>query len=260
MISFSEIEFIKKTIVLAGKKALDFQKEDLKIEFKEDQSPLTNADLVSNEIIVSNLKSKFNSIPIISEENKNRIVSDIFFLIDPLDGTKEFIKGSGEFTVNIALIKNKKPCFGFVYIPRLNKIFWNDKNKSFVEINKKKKVIKCRNCFKVLDIEVSKSHIDEKTEKFIQSIKSGKIRRSGSSLKICNIAEGKSNIYPRFGKTMEWDIAAGHSILKKARGEIFSLSLLPLTYGKENFFNESFIAIGGREIPKMIIKKFISNL
>ncbi|MBF91371.1 MAG: 3'(2'),5'-bisphosphate nucleotidase CysQ [Rickettsiales bacterium] len=260
MISFSEIEFIKKTITLAGKKTLDFQKENLKIEFKEDESPLTNADLISNEVIVSNLKSKFNSISIISEENKNRIVSDYFFLIDPLDGTKEFIKGSAEFTVNIALIKNKKPCFGFIYIPRLNKIFWNDKNKSFVEINKKKKVIECRNCFKVLDIEISKSHMDKKTEKFVKNIKFGKVNRIGSSLKICNIAEGKSNIYPRFGKTMEWDIAAGHSILKKAGGEIFSTSLLPLAYGKKNFLNESFIAIGGREIPKMIIKKFTSNL
>ena len=241
MISISEIEFIKKTIFFAGKRILNFQKKNIQIKYKKDQSPLTQADLASNKIIVSGLKKKFNNISIISEENKNRIVSDFFFLIDPLDGTKEFIKGSPEFTVNIALIKNKEPCYGFICIPKLEKIYWNNSSKSFVEINNKKKVIKCRNCFKRLDIEVSKSHMDKKTEIFLQSIKYRKINSSGSSLKICNIAEGTSNIYPRYGETMEWDIAAGHSILKKAGGEIFDYNFLPFVYGKKNFLNKYFI-------------------
>ena len=260
MISISEIEFIKKTIFFAGKRILNFQKKNIQIKYKKDQSPLTQADLASNKIIVSGLKKKFNNISIISEENKNRIVSDFFFLIDPLDGTKEFIKGSPEFTVNIALIKNKEPCYGFICIPKLEKIYWNNSSKSFVEINNKKKVIKCRNCFKRLDIEVSKSHMDKKTEIFLQSIKYRKINSSGSSLKICNIAEGTSNIYPRYGETMEWDIAAGHSILKKAGGEIFDSNFSPLVYGKKNFLNKSFIAIGDKKIPKMIMKNYISNL
>ena len=256
MISDIEIEFLKKIIKNAGTEILKFHNKKISVTSKFDKSPLSEADLVSNNIICKNIRSKFKKIPIVSEENNQRKLSDYFFLIDPLDGTKEFLNGGNDFTVNIALISKGVPLFGFIYIPKLDKLYWNDKNYSYVKKERKKRIISRKN-LNLYDVELSRSHSDNREKKFLKKIKINKINYAGSSLKMCNLAEGKSNIYPRYGKTMEWDIAAGHSILRKAGGDIFISRKEFLNYGKKDFTNKSFLALGSKFDNIEVLNKFI---
>ena len=209
----------------ASQKILEIYNSDFKINYKSDSSPLTLADTESNKIICEKLKKEFKKIPIISEENKVRnLSSETFFLVDPLDGTKEFIARNGEFTVNIGLVINNKPKLGVIQIPVKSTQYFTDGVYSY----KYKKTLK-----KISSLNNNK--------KFIQNNKDISILKAGSSLKFCLIAEGKADFYNRNGKTMGWDIAAGIAILKTAGGSISKLDLKELIINKKTFTNDPFI-------------------
>ena len=228
---------------LASSEIMKIYKTNFKFTYKNDNSPVTQADKIANKIIVEYLQKEYAGISIISEENKEKkIETNDFFLVDPLDGTKEFIKKNGEFTVNIAFMKNSKPCLGVIYIPAKNICYYSNGRESFKinEDNKLKKINSDKNPSNT-NIVVSRSHIDEKTEQVLKRRKN-KILKIGSSIKFCLIAEGIANFYFRYGNTMEWDIAAGHAILKTANGRVTDENFNEISYGKKNFKNESFIA------------------
>lgn len=240
----------------ASNEILNIYKEDFTFENKDDSSPLTIADTNANKIIVDALKTKFSSIDIISEENKeNKLAKDNFFLVDPLDGTKEFIKRNGEFTVNIAYLENKKPIIGVICVPAKNLFYYTNGHESFKSNSdgKIKKIIGETNTHSP-SIVTSRSHLDDKTLGILNKIKNKKILKMGSSIKFCLIAEGKANLYFRFGNTMEWDVAAGHAILKNANSYLTDLNFDELKYGKKGFLNPPFIAFS------KINKKFIETI
>ena len=225
----------------ASKKILEIYNSDFKINYKSDSSPLTLADTESNKIICNKLRKEFKKIPIISEENKVRnLSSETFFLVDPLDGTKEFIARNGEFTVNIGLVINNKPKLGVIQIPVKSTQYFSDGVYSYKFKKTLKKISSLRNN-KKFRVTISRSHLDLQTKEFIQNNKDISIFKAGSSLKFCLIAEGKADFYIRNGKTMGWDIAAGIAILKTAGGNIRKLNLKELIINKKTFINDPFI-------------------
>ena len=244
----------------ASKKILEIYNSEFKVNYKSDNSPLTQADTESNNIICSSLKEKFPKIPIISEENKNKhLNTDTFFLVDPLDGTKEFIARNGEFTVNIALIVKNKPKLGVIQIPVKSTQYFSDGSNSYKFQTALKKISSLNNNSNHIRLVVSRSHLDQQTENFIQKNKDFSIIRAGSSLKFCYISEGKADVYIRNGKTMGWDIGAGVAILKTAGGKIKNLCLRELTLNKQSFVNEPFICYGNKfklEKIKLILNAF----
>ena len=222
---------------------------------KSDGSPLTQADLASHELLCTELEKLTPDIPIISEES-NLIYQptksiDYFWLVDPLDGTKEFINQNGEFTTNVALIYKNQPVLGVVGCPALNCIYIGSTELGAYKLSlnghqKKKAAIKIRQPNKEGIIVVgSRSHSSpEALSEFLPSAQEIKaILPTGSSLKFCRLAEGKAHLYPRLGRTMEWDTAAGHAILNAAGGEVLRVdNKTPLTYGKPSLENPHFIA------------------
>ena len=247
-------------IRVSGKIVLNYYGKSKKsFKLKSDNSPITEADIKANEYICGELSEKFPNIPIISEEGSkffNIKNKDFFFLVDPLDGTKEFINETDEFTVNIALIKNKTPVIGVINVPSKEQLYWTNGKKSFSQYKDNvKKTLKTKKFDqKNLSAEVSKSHLDSKTLKFMNKLNVKKIIKSGSSLKLCNIASGKSSIYPRFGDTMEWDIAAGHAILSNSGGQVFDERGNILKYSKRGFRNKSFLAVSQGKIPNSMLE------
>lgn len=244
--------------IKAGKEILNvYLGTDYGIEIKADETPLTIADKRAHHIIVENLKA--TNIPILSEEGKTIAYSErkkwkLFWMVDPLDGTKEFIKRNNEFTVNIALIQNNSPITGVIYVPVSKELFWGDKNGSYKayvdELEETYRNIQklpisvSKDNFVVLQ---SRSHSNPATKSFIKTIdtkgKKLEIKQVGSSLKMCKVAEGSADIYPKLGPTMEWDTAAGHAIAKFAGKNIYQLENgESLGYNKENLLNPWFIA------------------
>lgn len=243
--------YINKLIELAkeaGKIHLHYyQKDNLAVKFKEDESPVSVADLESNELICTELTKLYPDIPIISEENHNQLIDhEIFWLIDPLDGTKSFLNGQGEFTVNIGLIKNKKPISGIVYAPLCGDLYYVDIDN--VPYKESTGIIKARSIPEEgLTILVSAFSTNyDRLNSYLEGRKIDKIIPSSSAIKICRIAEGKADLYPRFGRTMEWDTAAGHAILNAAGGSIKYLDGNELSYGhiERAYANPDFIASG----------------
>ncbi|KRG29374.1 3'(2'),5'-bisphosphate nucleotidase CysQ [Salegentibacter mishustinae] len=235
---------------------------NFQIESKEDNSPITLADKSANTIINEFLKP--TGIPIISEENaetefSERKLWDSCWIVDPLDGTKEFINKNGEFTVNIALVKNNKPVFGVIYIPVSKKLYFGNvvegssfkmiiDNKTLEEdLLKYAEEIFPVSAQRTIRIAGSRSHINEETLEFIEGIRKKysqevKVIPKGSSLKFCLIADGTLNIYPRIGTTMEWDTAAGHAICKAVGIRVFDMQTnRELVYNKQNIKNNSFV-------------------
>ncbi|MCP4553421.1 MAG: 3'(2'),5'-bisphosphate nucleotidase CysQ [Bacteroidetes bacterium] len=251
----------------AGKSIKKIYHSDYIIENKEDHSPLTTADKKSHQIITKKLESL--GYPILSEEGKildysEREVWKKFWMVDPLDGTKEFIKENGEFTVNIAWIENNKSQFGVIYAPILDILYYGileegayrieNASKKLCIVNSESLLLSSEslpifNDRTSLTVVASRSHGSEETEQFIQFARSNNktvetISR-GSSLKLCMIAEGIADVYPRFGLTSEWDIAAGHAIINAAGGKILNVNNLQkeLVYNKMDILNPYFIAI-----------------
>ena len=252
-----ELLKISNISVEAGRIILDYYNKNLNITFKADESPLTQADLASNKLITDTIKKITPNIPILSEEEF--IEWDVrkewkkYWLIDPLDGTKEFIKKNGEFTVNIALIENNRPILGVIYAPASNELYFAKKNFGSYKIltskqlntldNAKKISIKINKTNKVKIIG-SRSHSNPILQKWVsKNFNDFQILQKGSSLKFCLIAEGFADIYPRFGPTSEWDIAAGHIILEEAGGKLKSIDNKEILYNeKEDILNPNFFA------------------
>jgi 3'(2'), 5'-bisphosphate nucleotidase len=257
---------LQQIAIQAGNAILDiYHSNDFNIEAKGDGSPLTKADKAANDIIVTRLQEQFPEIPILSEEGRNIPYSERknwqrFFLVDPLDGTKEFIKRNGEFTVNIALIENGHPIAGVVYAPVINTLYASEKqtndnwlleiktaNDQPQEENTTETNLNItENTPKPFRIVASRSHNNEQTQEFIAKMeekhKSVEIVSMGSSLKLCLVAEGKADVYPRLGPTMEWDTAAAHAIALAANCSVLEYNTQqPLTYNKENLLNPHFI-------------------
>lgn len=247
-------KIINNLCLIAGSKVMKYYGIS-SYKVKSDGSPVTKADIEANKIIQEGLLKNFKNIPIISEEGLQSCNSDLFFLVDPLDGTKEFLQENGEFTVNIALILKGIPILGSIYLPQKNLMYWTNGKESYSKNKKNKKIIKVSEITKkYYKIEVSRSHMDKKTEKFVKLLNPSKINTAGSSLKICNISNGDSDLYPRFNNVFAWDIAAGHAILKNAGGEIFKLSGEILTYSNSNLLIESFLAFSRKTLPEEIVK------
>ena len=227
-----------------------YKKKKQNVTIKSDTSPLTEADLASHKVIFDLLKRKFPTIPILSEENFNtnqeRKKIKKFWLIDPLDGTKEFISKNGEFTVNIALIVDNYPLFGVVGWPTENTIFWGGANfGSFKVTSEKIDLLKVNNSLKsneLIKAVISRSHQNEKTLKFIRSIGQHISIKTGSSLKFCKVANGEADLYPRLAPTSEWDTAAAQAVVEGAGGYVFDLLGNRLHYGKQEILNPDFIA------------------
>lgn len=221
---------------------------------KDDDSPLTQADSASNDVICAGLEKLSEKYPIISEENKSieydeRKNFGHYWLVDPLDGTKEFIKRNGEFTVNIALVKDGAPIFGVVYAPILEQMFWAYKGHgAFLIENGEEKRLQAKS-FKMSDknlgVVCSRSHLNEETQNFVDALDKPELVAKGSSLKFLILATGNAHLYPRLAPTMEWDTGAAQIVLEEAGGKVLQADTKnPLEYNKENLLNPSFIAYG----------------
>ena len=230
-----------------------YDQSDDKIMLKPDQSPLTEADLISNQIIVSELTQLTPEIPILSEESAaipyaQRAAWERFWLVDPLDGTKEFIKRNGEFTVNIALIEHGKPMLGVVYAPALEICYSGSSALgAFVErkeTGSQRISVKQRHNQDVLKVVASRSHRDERTDAMLNHLGPHECINMGSSLKFCLVAEGTAHFYPRLGPTMEWDTAAAHAIVNAAGGKVCAISGKTLSYNKADLHNPEFFVLG----------------
>ena len=243
--------------ITAGNRVLDFYELDTEIIYKEDESPLTKADLDSNKILQSSISKITPKIPILSEEEF--IAWDIrknwetYWLIDPLDGTKEFIKKNDEFTINIALIEYNQPVLGIIYAPAFGSLFFSKKNNGSYKIYTKNNLNTFKNSEKIsvkytnnekIRVIGSRSHSNIAFDNWVKkNFTNFEIIEKGSSLKFCEIAEGKADIYPRFGPTSEWDIAAGHIILLEAGGKLKTIDNKDLVYNKkEDILNPHFFA------------------
>lgn len=258
MISESVINNVKDIAVRAGAAIMEIYKDESKfnVEQKSDDSPLTAADQAANDVIVAGLEKLDVSFPIISEETKLvdyevRKKYERFWLVDPLDGTKEFIKRNGEFTVNIALIENQEPIFGVVYVPATGETYWAVKgvgawHSDGIKTNKLDTTT-YSDRQKGVRVVCSRSHINKETQQLMDGLNQPEIVSRGSSLKFLIIAKGDAELYPRIGPTMEWDTAAAHIILTEAGGTVTEYqSDGPLLYNKENLLNPYFIASAAR--------------
>jgi 3'(2'), 5'-bisphosphate nucleotidase len=228
---------------------------DIEHRQKSDKSPVTIADEEAERLIIARLGEVAAGIPIVAEEQAAAgslpdIADGVFFLVDPLDGTKEFLSKNGEFTVNIALIEHGHPTAGVVFAPAIGRMFWGTNGQAFEETasNGPAKLIATRAAPKEGMIAIaSRSHRDRFTEEFLALYPIANLIAAGSSLKFCVIAAGEADIYPRHGRTMEWDTAAGDAVLRAAGGLVTRLDgKTPLAYGNtaENFANPSFVAWG----------------
>lgn len=229
-----------------------YNKDSIEVKYKSDSSPVSVADLESDQLICKYLIKLYPNIPIVSEERDNIVEinnHELFWLIDPLDGTKSFLKKNGEFTINIALIKNSIPIIGLVYSPLSDNLYYTGEDKIPYKISRGViNSIKTRKIPKQGPTIISSSSCmsGKRINKFLTNIQYNKIILTSSSIKICMIAEGTADIYPRFGQTMEWDTAAGHAILNAAGGYITTFEGDELTYGNidKKYHNPEFIAIG----------------
>lgn len=235
-----------------------YYKLKTEVSFKKDRSPLTEADLASNKFIINSLSEIDKDIPILSEESlvdwNIRKNWTRYWLVDPLDGTKEFINQNGEFTVNIALIEKNEPIIGVIYAPALSTLYYASKNKGTYKLFCDQKINSLSDSTRIITnhkkssehfkIFKSRSHSNEEFENWVKDyVDDYELIEKGSSIKFCKLAEGKADLYPRFGSTSEWDIAAGHIILTEAGGVLESVDHKKILYNnKESVINPHFIA------------------
>lgn len=243
------IDYIVTIAREAGKKILEISHRGANVRLKKDCSPVTDADEAANKLIVGHLRSLTPDIPILAEESAELSMSSAprFWLVDPLDGTREFIDGRDEYTVNIALIESGNPVLGVVLLPARQLLYAGVMSEGAWRQHKygPRTPISTRFAPETRLIAVaSRSHSNNKTNAWLKKAGVAEVVRAGSSLKFCLIAEGSADIYPRLGRTMEWDTAAAHAVLQAAGGSIVTLSGEPLTYGKPGFDNPHFVARG----------------
>lgn len=244
------LEIAKKAAIAGGKEILEVYNGEIKVDMKEDKSPLTEADRRAHNIIVGFLEE--TGIPVLSEEGKaipydQRKNWKKLWIVDPLDGTKEFIKRNGEFTVNIALIENGLPVMGVIYVPVKDVLYYGmDGLGSFKEANGNITELPLPKASDNFVAVGSRSHMSEETEAYFNDLRNThgevEIVSMGSSLKICLVAEGVADVYPRFAPTMEWDTAAGHAIAKFAGKILLDYSTQQeMRYNREELLNNWFI-------------------
>ena len=257
-------------VLEAGRIEMRYYESDLEVERKADKSPVTEADREAEAVLLAALNHLMPEVPIIAEEQVAAgnvpAIKDTFFLVDPLDGTREFIKKRGEFTINIGLISGGKPNFGLIYAPVLRRLFVTTDtqtalefelapNSSFTSLSAlcARKLTVRRPKDGNLIAFASRSHRTEDTDSFLDRQGVTETRKVGSSLKFCLIASGEADLYPRLGPTSEWDTAAGHAILATAGGNVARLDGTALRYGKveQKFLNPEFVAWGGMDAPNL---------
>ncbi|MGB3246137.1 MAG: 3'(2'),5'-bisphosphate nucleotidase CysQ [Sulfitobacter sp.] len=239
----------------AGDKIMEiYGQDDFEVESKSDDSPVTAADKAADEIISKGLRAAFPDVMLVTEEQSDThsTQGDTFLIVDPLDGTKEFIHRRGDFTVNIALVEKGVPTRGVVYAPAKSRMFFTladgqsvEETGAFAkeEIGTVTPISVSNADNSALLVVASKSHRDQATDDYINKYAVTDMKSAGSSLKFCLIATGEADIYPRVGRTMEWDTAAGHAVLNGAGGSVVRFDdHTPLTYGKADFANPFFIA------------------
>lgn len=249
----------------AGAEIMRLYDQGFAVETKSDASPVTEADRAAEAIILKGLAALTPDIPVVAEEEAaaGRLpdIGQRFFLVDPLDGTKEFISRNGEFTVNIALIENGIPIAGVVYAPALGRIFWGSENTGAFtgevvngQIDNTRPIhVRPAPPEGLLAIG-SRSHGAQETQDWLKAYKVSDFVSAGSSLKFCLLATGEADIYPRLGRTMEWDTAAGHAVLNAAGGKVTRLDGTSFVYGKRNqpqdtdFANPNFVAFGDPDL------------
>jgi len=237
----------------AGVKIMAIYAHDFEVDYKDDSSPLTQADLASHHYIVDGLRELTPQIPVLSEESsedekRNRMSWQTYWLIDPLDGTKEFVKKNGEFTVNIALVNNHQPVFGVVYAPALDVTYWGDKSSGAFKVDgdiEKAITVRPRPVNTADWIVVgSRSHQSDEFKFFMKDYEDAEIVSMGSSLKLCFVAEGKADLYPRLGLTSEWDTAASQAVVEAAGGQVLAFpEMIPLGYNQnaDSLLNPHFL-------------------
>jgi 3'(2'), 5'-bisphosphate nucleotidase len=250
---------IENTALLAGKAILRIYEssQQATVQLKSDNSPLTEADTASHIIIQKELAAEFPGIPLLSEEGREIPFSErknwkSMFIVDPLDGTKEFIGRNGDFTVNIAYVEDGKPVVGVVYAPVTGELYSADAEGAYLTINGKIKKIHAAQrpaAGESLRIVASKSHLTRETGDFIQSLEKEypqtETKSRGSSLKLCMVASGEAHVYPRLAPTMEWDTAAAQAVVEAAGGKVYESGTgKPLRYNKENLLNPWFVVSG----------------
>ncbi len=232
-----------------------YQRPDFGIETKDDESPVTEADKAADALISAGLRKAFPDITLITEEQaaSHQEVAGTFIIVDPLDGTKEFIKRRGDFTVNIALVEDGVPTRGVVYAPAKARLFYTNATGESVEesgafdpdsIGAVRPIRVSKPDNGALRVVASKSHRDQATDDYIAKYRTSDSKSAGSSLKFCLVATGEADFYPRLGPTMEWDTAAGDAVLRGAGGRVVRFEdHAPFTYGKEAYRNGFFIAL-----------------
>ncbi|MGV6810936.1 MAG: 3'(2'),5'-bisphosphate nucleotidase CysQ [Brevirhabdus sp.] len=244
-----------RTLALeAGAKIMEiYNSDDFEVKAKSDDSPVTEADEAADALISAGIRAAFPDTLLVTEEQaaSHAQKANEFIIVDPLDGTKEFIKRRGEFTVNIAYVKDGTPIRGVVYAPAKDRMFFTMPDGHTVEetapfgpeMGETKPVSVSKPDNGALMVVASKSHRDQATDDYIAKYQVKDMTSAGSSLKICLVATGEADIYPRVGRTMEWDTAAGHAVLVGAGGAMVRFDdHTPLTYGKEDYANPFFIA------------------
>ena len=248
------IDALRDVAVHAGREILAVYRRDFRVHAKADASPVTEADTSAERAILDGLAQCASGIPVVAEESvATGDVPDIegrtFFLVDPLDGTKEFISRNGEFTVNIALVEDGTPTAGVIHLPALDETFWTpgDGTAWRTRGGDPPERIACRTPGERLVVVASRSHRSPETAAYLERFEVAEIVSAGSSLKLCRVAEGAADLYPRLGRTMEWDIAAGHAIVRAAGGRVEALDGQALVYGKPGFENPHFVARGGAQ-------------
>jgi len=250
------ISAMRRLSIEAGVAIMDvYNREKMDVRQKEDASPVTEADEAADKLISDGLRAEFPDIPLITEEQSATHILSVrtFLIVDPLDGTKEFVKRRGDFTVNIALVEDGMPTMGVVYAPARQRMFLTDPLGGAVEeigsfdpaTSGEMRPIKVaspdNNALRVV---ASKSHRDQATDDYIGRYSVIDSVSAGSSLKFCLVAAGEADFYPRIGPTMEWDTAAGHAVLSAAGGQVLDKTThVPLAYGKPGFRNPFFLAL-----------------
>ena len=237
----------------AGTEIMKVYQTDFAVEEKADSSPVTEADQLAEDVILRSIREGITGeFPIISEEafsagNAPVVRDQVFWLVDPLDGTKEFISRNGEFTVNVALIENTRPILGVVHLPAQNVTYFGFNMGAFrMTGDEPRQEIKCRQApAGGLSALVSRSHRTPEVDAYLQKFQIANEVSAGSSLKFCRLAEAAADIYPRMGRTMEWDTAAGHAILLAAGGSMEMFEGGEFRYGKPKFLNGWFVVRGG---------------
>ncbi len=249
------IPTIRSLAIEAGAKIMEiYNADDFEIKTKSDDSPVTAADEAADAIISAGLRAAFPDVLLVTEEQSesHTVKGDTFLIVDPLDGTKEFIHRRGDFTVNIAYVENGVPQRGVVYAPARERMFFTQADGQAVEevgefdpatVGETKPMNVAESDNAALLVVASKSHLTDETKDYIAKYEVADFKSAGSSLKFCLVATGEADIYPRVGRTMEWDTAAGHAVLLGAGGQVVRFDdHSPLVYGKEDFANPYFIA------------------